>query len=441
MVAKANFTDLGVNRLKLPTVEERQIDYWEKSSPLGLRLSFGGARTWIVQPRVLSEGRWVSKRRKIGRVGEVSLEDARRTAREWVIYAKTGKDPKELAHEDKDALQEASKVTLEICADRFLKEHRKKDGRELSEATKREFGRALKTGSEVKSLQKTPIAQISSQQLRTALNKMQRRGATAMASRTLAYWKSFFKWCVRKQLISANPVELFEQENATVKRDRILTDAEIKEVWFAAEKAGGIFEQFFKLAILTGQRRSEIAGMTWEELTLEGHDPVWEMSAVRTKAKRVHFVPLSPQAKAIIQKVPVRSDTPFLFGGAPRRRTDNSQKVEHHAASGFSKAKKRLDEQIENSRRDSNVREEMPHWTIHDLRRTFRSGLARLGIRPEVARKVVNHQIEGIDAIYDRYTYLPERRDALEQWGAYVERLVKGATVSTRNPSPRLKPI
>ena len=429
MTVKTNFTDLGVNRAKLPTKEQRQVDYWEKSSPLGLRLSFGGARTWIVQPRVLVDGKWKSKRCKIGRVGEVSLEDARRIAREWVAFAKAGKDPATLAGGNKEELEANSKRTLESCADRFLKEHRKKDGTEISEATKREFRRALKTGAEVAEWQTTPITHITNQDLRKALDAMRARGADAMASRTLAYWKSFFGWCERRHLIDTNPTEKIDQETATIKRDRILTDAEIKEVWTAAEKVGGIFNQFFKLAILTGQRRAEIAGMTWNELKLEGDEPVWEMAAERTKAKRVHFVPLSPQAVEVLREIPIQNDTPYLFSGAKRSATNGADKEEKQPASGFSKAKKRLDEEIARARREASIKEDMPAWRIHDLRRTFRSGLARLGIRPEVARKVVNHQIEGMDAIYDRYAYLPERREALEKWGSYVEALLKGAAL------------
>lgn len=384
---------------------------------------------------MLVDGKWKSKRCKIGRVGEVSLEDARRLAREWVAHAKTGRDPTTISVGSKDELEANSKRTLEVCADQFLKEHRKKDGKELSEATKREFRRALKSGAEVVKLQATPISHITNQDLRNALDTMRARGADSMASRTLAYWKSFFNWCVKRRLIEVNPAEKIDQETATIKRDRILTDEEIGEVWRAAENVGGIFHQFFKLAILTGQRRAEIAGMTWSELTLEGDEPIWEMAAERTKAKRVHFVPLPPQAIDVLREVPILNDTPYLFTGAKSSPTRDASDDEKQPASGFSKAKKRLDEEISRARRETNIKDDMPAWRIHDLRRTFRSGLARLGIRTEVARKVVNHQIEGMDAIYDRYAYLPERRDALEQWGAYVERLVKGTTESVDSPS------
>ena len=435
MTVKTNFTDLGVNRAKLPTKEERQIDYWEKSSPLGLRLSFGGARTWIVQPRVLVDGKWKSKRCKIGRVGEVSLEDARRLAREWVAHAKTGRDPTTISVASKDELEANSKRTLEVCADRFLREHRKKDGKKLRDSTKREFRRALKTGAEVAKLQATPINHITNRDLRTALDNMRARGADAMASRTLAYWKSFFNWCVKRHLVEVNPAEKIDQETATIKRDRNLTDEEIKEVWRAAENVGGIFHQFFKLAILTGQRRAEIAGMTWGELKLTGDEPVWELTADRTKSDKVHFVPLSPQAVKVLRDIPILNDTPYLFSGAKGSTTHDADDGEKRPASGFSKAKKRLDEEISRARKEANIKGDMPAWRIHDLRRTFRTGLARFGIRPEVASKVVNHQIEGMDAIYDRYAYLPERRDALERWGAYVERLVKGTTESVDSPS------
>ena len=162
-----------------------------------------------------------------------------------------------------------------------------------------------------------------------------------------------------------------------------------------------------KLLLLTGQRRGEVAGMTWGELDLD--KAVWSMPASRTKNGLPHDVPLSQQAVALLRSVPRRDGRALLFGraGGP--------------FSGWSKSKERLDARITRQRAELRLGRplatgESPHpddalapWTLHDLRRTVVTGMNELGIAPHVVEAVVNHVSgrakAGVAGVYNRAVY------------------------------------
>ena len=141
--------------------------------------------------------------------------------------------------------------------------------------------------------------------------------------------------------------------------------------------------------------------MEWAEI--DGN--TWTLSKERTKNGRQHEVPLSRQAMAFLKQLPRISDR-FVFslnGAAP--------------FNGFSKSKARFDSTIH-----------IPDWTIHDLRRTAASGVAKLGVSLVVIEKVLNHvsgSLAGIVGVYQRHEFAEEKRHALQQWADYVERLVR----------------
>ena len=184
------------------------------------------------------------------------------------------------------------------------------------------------------------------------------------------------------------------------RRDRVLTDDEIRAVWTACDGPGQPFGKVIRMALLLGQRRDEIAGMEWAELDLSR--ALWIIPAERYKTRIEHVVPLPASAVELLRGMPQVCDR-FVFSTVPGTRF-----------SGFSKAKARLDE-------ISGVRE----WRIHDLRRTMRTGLAGLGIAPDIAERVVGHVIGGVRGVYDRHAYLDEKRAALERWAAHLAGLIE----------------
>jgi integrase len=222
----------------------------------------------------------------------------------------------------------------------------------------------------------------------------------------LACLSSFFGWLKKNRRTERNPCADIDRPEASAPRDRVLTETEIVRFWHACDKVGEPIGQVLKLLLLTGCRRTELAGMRRDEL---GDDGTFVIPSSRTKNKRPHVVPLPQLARAIIASVkPVASPAGYVF--------TNSGKS---PVGGWSMIKNRLDAAMGNP----------PPWQLHDLRRTFVTGLADLGIRPDVIELAVNHRSGlrgGIAGVYNKSELLPERRAALERWAAHVEVLVAG---------------
>ena len=165
------------------------------------------------------------------------------------------------------------------------------------------------------------------------------------------------------------------------------------------------FGPIVRLLILTGQRREEVAGMTWEELSDDL--TTWTIAADRAKNGAPHHVPLAEPAREILRAMP-HIDELVIPGDRPPA-----------PFSGWSKAKARLD-----------ARSGVTDWVLHDLRRTMATGLQRLGVRLEVTEAVLNH-ISGSRAevvgIYQRHDWANEKRAALDAWAAHVTAVATGA--------------
>jgi integrase len=187
-----------------------------------------------------------------------------------------------------------------------------------------------------------------------------------------------------------------------VARDRALDDRELAQVILAARKIGGPYGGIVEFLALTGQRREEVAGLPWEELDLAQR--IWTIPKARTKNAKAHIVHLSRQALTVLKRAGQRGPLVFSLLGTKR--------FQH-----FTHAKRRLDQLSGVTR-----------WRLHDLRRTCVSGMARLGVAPHVADKILNHQsgtISGVAAVYQRHEFLAERRTALDLRGAHVDQLLR----------------
>ena len=222
-----------------------------------------------------------------------------------------------------------------------------------------------------------------------------------------------------------------------------MSDDELRWLWQACDEDGWPFGAAVKLLLLTAQRREEVAGLEWLELDLAKR--VWTIPKHKAKNGRAHEVQLSQAAIELLQSLPRVGDRlAFTTTGET-------------GISGFSGAKRRLDAAMLKARRaslglpienDGYRKEigaagkplpvEIPHWTLHDLRRTAATGMARLNFPTHVVDKILNHTsgtIRGVAAIYNRFEYLEERRAALEAWGRYVTGLVtpeRGNVVALR---------
>ena len=223
------------------------------------------------------------------------------------------------------------------------------------------------------------------------------------ANRNRALILKLFKWARVKRLIPDNPALDVPKESER-KRDRILTDDEIKLFWDGCGKIGYPFGPCFKLMLLTGRRRGSVASMSKPEIDLDNRQ--WAVSSEKDKSGKPQIVPLFDIAAKILNDVleNYNLESDYVF-------TTNLKKP----VSGFSKAKTELDKLTG-----------MQDWTLHDLRRTCRTNLPRLSVSPFIAKLTIGHTITGIDQVYDRYSYMPEKTEALQKWTDFINGLVTG---------------
>ena len=232
------------------------------------------------------------------------------------------------------------------------------------------------------------------------LDAMARKGSAAMAARTAAYGKAAYGWAVKRGALSTNPFSNLPV-TPTVKRERVLSDDELAAIWRGTAGAGP-FNGIVRLLILTGQRREEVAGMTWTELSDDLS--TWTIPANRAKNAATHIVPLSAPAQELLRSLPQFGELVFPGLRGP--------------FNGWSKAKAALD-----------VKSGVTNWRLHDLRRTAATGLQRLGVRLEVTEQVLNHvsgSRAGIVGVYQRHDFASEKRAALEAWGEHALAIING---------------
>jgi integrase len=222
---------------------------------------------------------------------------------------------------------------------------------------------------------------------------------------------AFFMWAIDHpdQYVRANPAAGIKRVSVTTNRDRVLSEAELREVWQAC--LDDDYGRIVKLLVLTGQRKTEIGDLVWTEIN-EAQRQI-ELPGTRTKNKRFHIVPLSKEAIALLP--PPREEREHVFG-----RSANA------GFSGWSKAKRELDGRIAAARKAAGIGWPMPSWTIHDLRRTFVTHVLEKGLaQPHVVEACVNHvsgHKAGVAGVYNRAVYSDEKRRTMRAWSDQIVR-------------------
>lgn len=399
--------------LKLPAPEKGQREYFDldrRSNPItpgfALRVSATGVRSYVLHYRPRG-GPYKGKLRRmvLGRVGELTLAEARESARNYRAEIRDkGTDPLEEKSRAKQAEALAAaerRETYKQAVEDYVRKYQEgKKGNRTAGEIKRVL---LKEGSK---WHNRPVGEISRADVHDVLDSLMAAGKPYLANRTLAYLRTFFGWCVRRDKIPHSPVEGVERPfDGEKPRERHFSDTEIKTLWKTADRIGGSRGAFLKIALLTGKRRGEIAGMTWDELNLRRkREATWTLPAARSKNGRDHKMPLPPLAVRILKGQPKIEDNPLVFPGRKDKRP----------MSGWSQFQK-----------DIQDKSKIADFTFHACRHTLKTRLGELGVPPHVKDKVLHHAPprtagEG----YDHYDYLAEQRKALEAWAEYVERLV-----------------
>ncbi len=375
-----------------------------------------GAKSWSVRYRHAGKPRKLT----IGKYPALSLNDARDAALEALRAVAKGGDPGHAKQEAKRAVVDRADRDLfrSVVAD-FIARHAKPHNRSWQHV------QWLFEKHVIPSWGERRVHEIRRRDVIALLDGIVDRGTATTANRVFEVVRKLFNWSIERGIVDASPCVGIKPPAPHVTRDRILNDDEIRWLWRACDTIGEPFGPLVKLLLLTGARRDEVAGMPARELHLTNEPPFWLIPPTRTKNGREHHVPLSRIAMEILGAVRrVRSQAGYVFT------TSGETPV-----SGFSRAKKRVDEAMQRIAREEAGGDDLAieGWTLHDLRRTAASGMARLGVAVHVVEATLNHKsgtIRGVAAVYNRYAYEPEKQAALEAWGRYISDLVTGEAVS-----------
>ena len=332
-------TAASVQRIKPP--KKGQLEIFDVGYPgLSLRISYAGSRSFNFFFR--QQGKKEIRRMVLGHFPSMTLAEARdawRSARENVV---AGRDPAKARNRSNTA------TDFKSVSDEWLK--RDQAGNKSKKEVERVINREVMPSWEYRD-----VSTITKRDVIELIEGIADRGTPIMARRTLAYIHRFFKWAIGRDIgIENNPAAGVAKPGQETRRDRVLSDKELKKVWKGAEKIGWPWSDAIKLLVLTGARREEIGKLRWSEIA---GDKI-SLKGERTKNGQPHTIPLSKAATAIIEDLPrINGDQDFVFTMTGRT-----------PISGWSKAKIQL-----------NAGVAIEPWRIHDLRRTVATWLAEVG--------------------------------------------------------------
>jgi integrase len=371
-------------------VRSKDTVYWDAGLPgFGIKVTPKGRKVFIVMYRLAGAG---SRLRKytIGPYGRITLPMARAQAQKIFAARLDGRDP---AEEKKQSRRRLVVDRIDDLIERFIQEHVSRVGtsKRLTNLLRRDVIPYWGAKS---------IHEIKKRDVSDLVSLIAQRNAHA-SHRLLKTLKTFFKWCVGRAVIDFSPAEGLSSGYRETSRDRVLTDQELAAIVVGAREMPRPYGGIVEFLALTGQRREEVAQLKRGEL--DENARTWTIPALRTKNKKGHIVHLSEAAWRVVGGIP---EGELVFGTSRGKRFQ-----------AFGKGKRALDKLCA-----------VIGWRLHDLRRTIVSGMARLGVPPHVADKILNHQagtISGVAAVYQRHDFLAERKEALDRWGAHVEQIVQ----------------
>ncbi len=399
-------------------VASSDVTFWDdRIAGFGLKVTPAGLKVYIYRYRIAKSGQAAQtapRKYTIGRHGDLTPEQARRRAQELAAMVAQGVDPRQqeldaiAARETSVALvEEQARVKRDLAFSRIAKlwlEHYQNDMERRASSVA--MATLVVNRYLMPALGDTPMPHIGRSQLQPVIDSIpsHKRG---IRRAVFAYSSVLWGWAIRRGHIDVNPILAMEKPPAPAARERVLTDNELTQFYEAAETLHPIWTAFFKLLVLTGQRRSEVAGIMWEEL--DRATATWTIPASRAKNAKAHLVPLAPASVWLLDAQAGGAEWPqrgFILTTTGRT-----------PVSGISKAKAALDTAMSSEGR------QVDQWRLHDIRRTVATGLQRLGVRFEVTEAVLNHvsgSKGGVAGVYQRHDWADEKRLALEAWDQHV---------------------
>jgi integrase len=366
---------------------------WDDDLPgFGVRLR-GESRRWIVQYRF-----GVAQRREsLGDIRRVTLDDARRIARQRFAQVELGVDPAAERAKGRAVTAEVA-ATLKTIAARYLDSKRAVLRPATYNAAERYFRIHWAP------LHNRSIAAITRAEVALRLQGIVKEHGRVAAARARTNLLALLSWAMREGIVESNVALATNNPAAGLpSRERVLDDSEVRAIWKACGDDG--FGAIVRLLLLTGQRRNEIADLRWSEIDVDAAEIT--LPPARTKNKRLHIVPLSGTALAILKALPREAGRDLIFGAGDRGFTT------------WSHGKRAFDALVGN----------LPLWTLHDLRRTAATGMADLDVDPHVIEAALNHTSgskRGVAGVYNRSRYEPQKRIALDRWADHLLAVVEG---------------
>ncbi len=412
-MAKKMFTEAGLERLRPP--ENGRIELGDTVGPgLMLRVSETGVKSWSVLYKVKGEGgaspktgrplKGTQRRVSLGIYPILGVKQARDAAMDVLQKAFEGKDARVVRNA---ALLARNDNIVESVAKRFIDQ----DAKPNIESWKK-IERAFELHVYPEWSERN-IGDIRRRDVHELLDGLIAQGKAGTASDVRKHLSRLFNWAIDREIIAENPLSGLKRKDLQYRADagRALTDEELRAIWKAADRMTYPFGPYFKLMILTGQRRNEWADAKHSEICSKRK--VLEVPKARFKGRRDHFVPLSPLAWEIYAAAPRwNGKDPYVF----------STQAGEAPISGFSKAKTYLDEMATAELRKALGDPEavFAKYRIHDFRVTCESRLADLGFDQDVRDAVLGHAKVGLQRTYNKHDYADEKRRALDKYAEHI---------------------
>ena len=399
------FTDRFLSGLALEPGQKDRLIFDSETPGLGVRLSASGSRSFIVQWTDRATGK--KKREPIGRWGAITIEQARTATRATLGAVARGIDPaaERATKKAADVADRADRALtleslLDLWSERHLVNRRPQYALEAARAVRIAFADDLAQ----------PASRLTRARILEVLDRMDVKGRSTMARQTLAYGRAAYGWALKREKVKLNPFVGLPPVGKVVDRERTLTEAEAIDVWHAAGALPYPWGPFFRLALLTLQRRDEVAGARWSEMNDDFS--LWRIPGTRMKNGKPRDVALAEPARELLRSLPRHQVDgklcDLIF-------TTNMRSP----ISGFSKAKIELDAAVLRVRDGK----EIELFRLHDFRRSGASWLAGAGFDTIAIDKILAHQptkLRGVAAVYQRHSYAEERRRALEAWASKI---------------------
>jgi len=413
MTSEVPFRRRAIRRFVANTLTTMPIGEYTDPSTEGLqfrvRAARGGlSRTWLFRFTWRSE--WV--RKTIGHHPATSLVEARETAQALRKRLSQGIDPRDALPRRRGSPEPSAQLSpqthkpysVEHLVAEYMDFHvrpsRKRPEQVL--ALLRKDVLSEWAGRDVRTITPREVIEL--------LDKIVARGSRVVANRVAGILGQMFKLGIHRTLVEVSPVQLLYRPGGKERaRDRTLSDKELT-AFLADPRACTRYERLEHVILallLTGQRRGELALARWRDVKLQ--DGTWIVPAENSKSGRAHTVPLSEWAVETFRALKRQGEgSPFVIPADPGGKLPIDPK---QLTRSLAKCRARF------------KKAGIAPFTLHDLRRTCRTGLARLKVAPHIAERVLNHAQEKIAGTYDTHDYLDEKREALERWATHLATL------------------